>query len=434
MRDGSKIRLLAGVCNKAAAYHESDQHNLQDIANDLWSILQRRRTEIELANAKKSAEAATVAKSAFLANMSHEIRTPLNAITGMTHLIRRSGVTAEQSERLAKIEMAGSHLLEIINAILDLSKIEAGKFTLEEVSLDVAGIVANVVSILNHQAGAKKLEIVVDNQLPMNNFVGDPTRLQQGLLNFGSNAIKFSDKGRVTIRVQLLESAAESAVLRFEVEDQGIGIEPATLTRLFSAFEQADNSTTRQYGGTGLGLAITKKLAQLMGGDAGASSTLGVGSTFWFTARLRHGTHAKLNKAPVPSLPAETILARDYSNRQILLVEDDLFNQEISLIILQEIWPVVDLAEDGQQAVERVKNKRYDLILMDMQMPRMDGLDATRLIRTLPNGAEVPVIAMTGNAFVEDRNRCFDAGMNDFLSKPVNPADLFEVILKWIRR
>jgi two-component system sensor histidine kinase/response regulator len=203
VRDGSKIRLLAGVCNKAADYHESDQHNLQDIANDLWSILQRRRTEIELANAKKSAETATVAKSAFLANMSHEIRTPLNAITGMTHLIRRSGVTAEQSERLGKIEMAGSHLLEIINAILDLSKIEAGKFTLEEVSLDVAGIVANVVSILNHQAGAKKLEIVVDNQLPMNNFVGDPTRLQQGLLNFGSNAIKFSDKGRVTIRVQI---------------------------------------------------------------------------------------------------------------------------------------------------------------------------------------------------------------------------------------
>ena len=434
VRDGSKIRLLAGVCNKAADYHESDQHNLQDIANDLWSILQRRRTEIELANAKKSAETATVAKSAFLANMSHEIRTPLNAITGMTHLIRRSGVTAEQSERLAKIEMAGSHLLEIINAILDLSKIEAGKFTLEEVSLDVAGIVANVMSILNHQAGARKLEIVVDNQLPMNNFVGDPTRLQQGLLNFGSNAIKFSDKGRVTIRVQMLESSPEAAVLRFEVEDQGIGIEPDTLTRLFSAFEQADNSTTRQYGGTGLGLAITKKLAQLMGGDAGASSTLGAGSTFWFTARLRHGTHAKLNKAPVPSLPAETILARDYSNRQILLVEDDLFNQEISLIILQEIWPVVDLAEDGLQAVEQVRNKAYDLILMDMQMPRMDGLDATRLIRTLPYGAEVPVIAMTGNAFVEDRNRCFDAGMNDFLSKPVNPADLFEVILKWIRR
>jgi two-component system sensor histidine kinase/response regulator len=268
----------------------------------------------------------------------------------------------------------------------------------------------------------------------MNNFVGDPTRLQQGLLNFGSNAIKFSDKGRVTIHVKLLESDAETALLRFEVEDQGIGIEAATLSRLFSAFEQADNTTTRQYGGTGLGLAITKKLAQLMGGDAGATSELGHGSRFWFTARLRLGVQGATSQAPVPSLQAETILARDYADRKLLLVEDDLFNQEITLIILQEIWPVVDLAEDGLQAVERVKDKCYDLILMDMQMPRMDGLSATRQIRTLPYGFDVPVIAMTGNAFVEDRNRCYDAGMNDFLAKPVKPADLFEVILKWIRR
>ncbi|MBP9905281.1 MAG: PAS domain S-box protein [Rhodoferax sp.] len=428
-RDGKYLPLEVSIY-----YHEGGEAMSPHLISFQTDITQRKAAEQALIDAKQQAEAATVAKSAFLANMSHEIRTPLNAITGMTHLIRRSGVTAEQSERLGKIEMAGSHLLEIINTILDLSKIEAGKFTLEEVALDVGAIVANVASILSHQVQAKKLSFVIDNQLSSCNFVGDPTRLQQGLLNFGSNAIKFSDRGTVTLRVQLLESTADASLLRFEVEDQGIGVAPAVLPRLFTAFEQADNSTTRQYGGTGLGLAITKKLAQLMDGDAGASSTLGQGSVFWFTARLRRGAACALSQKPVPTLPAETILARDYADRRLLLVEDDPFNQEITLIMLQEIWPVVDLAEDGLQAVECVRNKRYDLILMDMQMPRMDGLDATRQLRTLPNGVEVPVIAMTGNAFVEDRNRCFGAGMNDFLSKPVHPNDLFEVILKWVRR
>jgi PAS domain S-box-containing protein len=428
-RDGSYVPVEMTVY-----YHAGDSLTPPRMISFMQNITDRKRAAQELLEAKATAEVATTAKSAFLANMSHEIRTPLNAITGMTHLIRKSGVNAVQNDRLGKIEIAGAHLLEIINSILDLSKIEAGKFTLEEVALDVGAIVANVVSILSQQAVVRKIDIEIDNQLSFNNFVGDPTRLQQGLLNFGSNAIKFSDKGRVTIHVELLESDAETALLRFEVEDQGIGIEAAALSRLFSAFEQADNTTTRQYGGTGLGLAITKKLAQLMGGDAGATSELGQGSRFWFTARLGLGVQGAISQALVPSLQAETILARDYADRKLLLVEDDLFNQEITLIILQEIWPVVDLAEDGLQAVERVKDKCYDLILMDMQMPRMDGLDATRQIRTLPNGFGVPVIAMTGNAFLEDRNRCYDAGMNDFLAKPVRPADLFEVILKWIRR
>lgn len=428
-RDGSYVPVEMTVY-----HHAGEGITTPRMISFMQDITDRKRVEQELLEAKAAAEVANTAKSAFLANMSHEIRTPLNAITGMTHLIRKSGVNAVQNDRLGKIEMAGAHLLEVINSILDLSKIEAGKFTLEEVAVDVGAIMANVVSILSQQALAKKVDIEIDNQLSMNNFVGDPTRLQQGLLNFGTNAIKFSDKGRVTIHVKLVDSDAETALLHFEVEDQGIGIEPATLSRLFSAFEQADNTTTRQYGGTGLGLAITKKLAQLMGGDAGATSELGQGSRFWFTARLHLGVQGGISQAPVPSLQAETILARDYSDRKLLLVEDDSFNQEIALIILQEIWPVVDLAEDGLQAVERVKDKCYDLILMDMQMPRMDGLSATRQIRTLPYGLDVPVIAMTGNAFVEDRNRCYDAGMNDFLAKPVRPADLFEVILKWIRR
>ena len=432
--DGGKVRLVLGVGNKSADYDAVDQSNLQLIANDVWAILLRRRTEIELAGAQRAAEAATIAKSAFLANMSHEIRTPLNAITGMSHLIRRSGVKPEQSERLGKIEAAGAHLLEIINSILDISKIEAGKFALEEIPLDAGGIVANVASILSEQARAKGISMVVDNQLGSNNFIGDPIRLQQGLLNYGTNAIKFSERGTIVIRVLAIETSGDTSLLRFEVQDQGVGIEPAALARLFTAFEQADSSTTRKYGGTGLGLAITRKLAQLMGGDAGADSVLGQGSRFWFTARLGHDHSAGRAIPPTPSLPAETILARDYGGLRLLLVEDDAFNQEIALLLLQEVWKAVDLAEDGLKAVERVKAQRYDLILMDMQMPHMDGLDATRIIRGLPHGATVPIVAMTANAFIEDRKRCYDAGMNDFLSKPVNPPDLYEILLKWIRR
>jgi PAS domain S-box-containing protein len=399
---------------------------------NLEGLVLERTKELEIA--KETAVAANRAKSSFLTNMSHEIRTPLNVITGMTHLVRRSGVTPEQSDRLGKIEMAGSHLLEIINSILDLSKIEAGKLTLEEVQLDVRGMVANVVSIFEQQAQAKKLRMVIDNRLVSHNYRGDLTRLQQCLFNFVSNAIKFSDGGQITIRVCQLGVEEASELIQFEVEDQGIGADPAILGRLFSPFEQADNTTTRQYGGTGLGLAITKKLSQLMGGDAGASSQLGQGSRFWFTAKLRADTPSSISEPPVTVLSAEAILARDYARSRLLLVEDDEFNQEIALILLNEIWPEVELAQDGLQAVELVKQKPFDLILMDMQMPRLDGLDATRQIRTLPNGAKVPIIAMTANAFVEDRNRCLESGMNDFLTKPVKPVELYELILKWIRR
>ena len=399
---------------------------------NLESLVFQRTQELEIA--KETAVAANRAKSLFLANMSHEIRTPLNAITGMTHLIRRAGVSPAQADRLKKIEMAGDHLLEIINSVLDLSKIEAGKLTLDDTEMEVGAIVGNVVSILQPQAQAKKLRIEIENALAQGVFWGDPTRLQQCLLNFGSNAIKFSASGHVTIRVCETESDATSALLRFEVEDQGIGIDPQTLHRLFMAFEQADSSTTREYGGTGLGLAITKKLANLMGGETGVVSELGKGSRFWFTARLRKGVSSVAKKVPVAGLPAETILARDYAACRVLLVEDDEFNQEIALILLREIWPDAELAEDGLQAVERLKAKPFDLVLMDMQMPRLDGLDATRLIRALPNGANLPIIAMTANAFAEDRQRCFAAGMNDFLSKPVKPQDLYEVMLKWLRR
>ncbi len=432
--NGAGLRLvLTDISARKAA-----QAQIEELNTHLEQRVRQRTAELEAANqllmrARIQAEAANVAKSAFLANMSHEIRTPMNGIIGMAGILRREGITPAQAKRLDVIDASAMHLLAVINDVLDLSKIDAGKLTLEQAPVVVADLLAKVCAVVAERARASGIELLIEAAPLPYHLEGDPTRLEQALLNYVSNAIKFTDKGTVTLRCLKQSESEESAVLRFEVQDTGIGIAPEVMARLFGAFEQADSSLSRQYGGSGLGLAITKRLVELMGGTVGATSTPGAGSTFWFTVKLKKlEAHAV---APAPTtIDAEAVLRERYYGHEILVVDDEPINREVTVLQLQRADLVPDTAADGAQALAMASKTPYAAILMDMQMPKVNGLQATRQIRQLRGHRNTPIIAMTANAFAEDKALCMDAGMTDFLIKPIRPEELFAALLRALSR
>ncbi|KQP44621.1 hypothetical protein ASF44_27475 [Pseudorhodoferax sp. Leaf274] len=394
-----------------------------------------RDSNAQLAVACDRAESASRAKSAFLANMSHEIRTPMNAVLGMAHLMKRGELEPKQRDRLEKIDDAAQHLLRILNDVLDLSKIEAGKLELEDRPFALRASVRSAVEMLSSSARRKGLGFTLDMADLPDAVHGDATRVSQMLLNLVSNAIKFTEQGTVEVHGRTLQQTPRRVQVQFEVVDTGVGIPPARQAGIFESFEQADTSTTRRFGGTGLGLALTRQLAQAMGGEVAVHSTPGVGSRFtvtaWFDRQQAGRTRAGMPGRDEQDLQQWLEVLRDlHGGRRVLLAEDNPINQEVARELLQLAGLQVDVAHDGREAIAMASQGDYAVVLMDMQMPGTDGLEAARSLRA--RGHDVPIVAMTAHAMAEDRSDSLHAGMVDHLTKPVSPLALYQTLLRWM--